>query len=292
VKEIEIYQCTRIGTDVKGRSEKILIIGGHGNIGEAIVDDFIKDYSKVVVTGSTSTKELLESNEKFQLVINAANRYFPEPTQRQVNEMEQSIVGLAESIKNYSISHNTPVIYFSTYLQYAPKNLQPWSEYSQFKSIAAKFFKDISVSGSIPTTEIILYDNYGGKRRNKIFDLMLQAAIKEENLATNPGYSVVNLTHVNDIVRGIRESAIEILSPKSKVVRSYQFKSAKSYTLRELELMISKTLNINKFVNWGAVKYRSKEVFELWDCAESPRFWSETESLAKYVLHMRRNSPC
>jgi nucleoside-diphosphate-sugar epimerase len=277
---------------VKGRSERILVIGGHGNLGEAIVNDFSKYFSKVVVTGSTSTKEFLESNEKFQLVINAANRYFPEPTQGQINEMEKSIVGLAESIKNYIIIHNTPVIYFSTYLQYAPKNLQPWSEYSEFKSIAAKFFKHISVSRGIPTTEIILYDNFGGKRKNKIFDLMLQAAIKGENLDTSPGYSVVNLTHVNDIVRGIRESAIEILSPKSKIVRSYQFKSAKSYTLRELELMISKTLNINKFVNWGAVKYRGKEVFELWDCAESPRFWSETESINNYVLQMRRNSPC
>jgi nucleoside-diphosphate-sugar epimerase len=277
---------------VKGRSEKILIIGGNGNLGEAIVDDFSKNFSKVVVTGSTSTKEFLESNEKFQLVINAANRYFPQPTQGQINEMEKSIVGLAESIKNYIIIHNTPVIYFSTYLQYAPKNLQPWSEYSEFKSIAAKFFKHVSVSRSIPTTEIILYDNFGGKRKNKIFDLMLQAAIKGENLATSPGYSVVNLTHVKDIVRGIRESAIEILSPKSKIVRSYQFKSAKSYTLRELELMISKTLNIDKFVNWGDVKYRSKEVFELWDCAESPGFWSETESLDNYVLHMRRNNPC
>ena len=277
---------------MKGRSEKILIIGGNGNLGEAIVDDFSKNFSKVVVTGSTSTKEFLESNEKFQLVINAANRYFPQPTQGQINEMEKSIVGLAESIKNYSIIHNTPVIYFSTYLQYAPKNLQPWSEYSEFKSIAAKFFKHVSVSRSIPTTEIILYDNFGGKRKNKIFDLMLQAAIKGENLATSPGYSVVNLTHVKDIVRGIRESAIEILSPKSKIVRSYQFKSAKSYTLRELELMISKTLNIDKFVNWGDVKYRSKEVFELWDCAESPGFWSETESLDNYVLHMRRNNPC
>lgn len=277
---------------MKGRSEKILIIGGNGNLGEAIVDDFSKNFSKVVVTGSTSTKEFLESNEKFQLVINAANRYFPQPTQGQINEMEKSIVGLAESIKNYIIIHNTPVIYFSTYLQYAPKNLQPWSEYSEFKSIAAKFFKHVSVSRSIPTTEIILYDNFGGKRKNKIFDLMLQAAIKGENLATSPGYSVVNLTHVKDIVRGIRESAIEILSPKSKIVRSYQFKSAKSYTLRELELMISKTLNIDKFVNWGDVKYRSKEVFELWDCAESPGFWSETESLDNYVLHMRRNNPC
>ena len=277
---------------MKGRSEKILIIGGNGNLGEAIVDDFSKNFSKVVVTGSTSTKEFLESNEKFQLVINAANRYFPQPTQGQINEMEKSIVGLAESIKNYIIIHNTPVIYFSTYLQYAPKNLQPWSEYSEFKSIAAKFFKHVSVSRSIPTTEIILYDNFGGKRKNKIFDLMLQAAIKSENLATSPGYSVVNLTHVKDIVRGIRESAIEILSPKSKIVRSYQFKSAKSYTLRELELIISKTLNIDKFVNWGDVKYRSKEVFELWDCAESPGFWSETESLDNYVLHMRRNNPC
>jgi len=277
---------------VKGRSEKILIIGGNGNLGEAIVDDFSKNFSKVVVTGSTNTKKFLESNEKFQLVINAANTYFPEPNQGQVNEMEKSIVGLAESIKNYIIIHNTPVIYFSTYLQYAPNNLQPWSEYSEFKSIAANFLKDVSVSGSIPTTEIILYDNFGGKRKNKIFDLMLQAAIKGENLAANPGYSVVNLTHVKDIVRGIRESAIEILSPNSKIVKSYQFKSAKSYTLRELELMISKTLNVNKFVNWGAVKYRSKEVFELRDCAESPRFWSETESLDNYVVHMRRNSPC
>ena len=277
---------------MKGRSEKILIIGGNGNLGEAIVDDFSKNFSKVVVTGSTSTKEFLESNEKFQLVINAANKYFPQPTLGQINEMEKSIIGLAESIKNYIIIHNTPLIYFSTYLQYAPKNLQPWSEYSEFKSIAAKFFKHVSVSRSIPTTEIILYDNFGGKRKNKIFDLMLQAAIKGENLATSPGYSVVNLTHVKDIVRGIRESAIEILSPKSKIVRSYQFKSAKSYTLRELELIISKTLNIDKFVNWGAVEYRSKEVFELWDCAESPGFWSETESLDNYVLHMRRNNPC
>ena len=277
---------------MKGISEKILLIGGNGNLGEAIVDDLSNNFSEVIITGSTSTKEFLESNEKLKLVINAANRYYPEPTRGQINEMENSIVGLAESIKSYSLDTNTPVIFFSTYLQYAPKNLQPWSEYSQFKNIAGKMIKEISASRSIPTTEIILYDNYGGKRKNKIFDLMLQAAIKGENLDTNPGDSVVNLTHIKDIVRGVRESVIEILTPNSKILRSYQFKSAKSYTLKELEMIISKALNVKNFVNWGAVKYRSKEVFTLWDCSESPPFWSESESLNRYVLQMQRNSPC
>lgn len=277
---------------MKGVYEKILVIGGNGNLGEAIVDDLSNNFSEVFVTGPTNTKAFLESNEKFKLVINAANRYYPEPTRGQINEMENSIVGLAELIKSYSMDTNTPVIFFSTYLQYAPINLQPWSEYSQFKNIAGKMIKEISASRGIPTTEIILYDNYGGKRKNKIFDLMLQAAINGENLDTNPGDSVVNLTHIKDIVRGIRQSVVEILSSNSKIVRSYQFKSSKSYSLRELELMISKTLNIKNFVNWGAKKYRSKEVFTLWDCSESPPFWSESESLTGYVLQMQRNSPC
>jgi nucleoside-diphosphate-sugar epimerase len=273
---------------LKNNPNRVLVIGASGNLGKPLVRKCQFTFANVISATSKDIKTILRENKDIDLIINVANRYYPEPTSIQLREMEESIIGLAELIASSTELNRAPIIHFSTYFQYPPEELKLWSEYSGFKNAATSIYKNISSTFGIPTTEIVLYDNFGGRRKNKIFDLMLSAAIGQETIDATPGDSQLNLTHIDDIVDGVVSSAQELFQTESELSRKYQLKNSNSYSLREIDTLISITLEIQTKVNWGALKYRKKEVFEIWDCAEIPTFWSTKKSLEQYILEERK----
>jgi len=266
----------------------VLVIGATGNLGKPLVQRCQDIFTNTIVTSSQDTREILHEINDIDLIINVANRYFPAPTPSQLLQMKESIIGLAELIRDSNKKTRAPVIYFSTYFQYPPEELKPWSEYSGFKSAATSVYKTISSTYGIPTTEIVLYDNFGGERKNKIFDLMLSAAIGDETINATDGNSQLNLTHISDIVEGVVALAQKLLQGESSISRTYQLKSSNTLSLREVDALISETLEVKTKVNWGALRYRDKEVFKIWDCAEVPTFWSAKKSLKQYILEEKK----
>ena len=267
-----------------------LIVGANGNLGRPLVKKLQEVFPNTIATSSSNTKEILHRIMDIDLIVNVANRYYPMPTPSQMLEMKKSIIGLAELIQEASRKTQARVIHFSTYFQYAPENLAPWSDYSDFKNSATSIYKSISSRFGIPTTEIVLYDNFGGERKDKIFDLMLDAAIKQNTFNATFGESQINLTHISDIVEGVVGLAKELVQADLGSSRAYQLKSSNTFSLRELDALISDSLEVATNVNWGALRYRDKEVFKMWDSSEVPSSWVAKKSLVDYILDEKSNS--
>lgn len=277
--------------------KNILLIGKTGNLGFEINKYFEEKNYKVfsAVRNPTSQYEFLikpnepinlPKNTKIDLIINAANRYYVDPNPEEVLQMHDSIIGIAQSI--YLSNLSCPIIYFSSYLQYLPDEMQPWSDYTIIKSNATEIFNSYGKDRRTVTLELVLYDNYGGRRKGKFFDLAIDSAMKQTSLQATRGETVVNLTHVFDIVKSLESSITsDLFNSINNKNHSYSIYSADSHSLKNLVALIEEVLKVRVTVTWGAIPYRKKELFEFYNNKPILPTFSQNTSLRQYILAKR-----
>jgi nucleoside-diphosphate-sugar epimerase len=267
----------------------VLIIGSRGNLGAV----FAKKASTQFNLLRGSNEPMNESEFKIipwvgiktapdtrvDLVINFANKYFPDPDEEQTEQMRNAIVGVARAIQNFNLNGNVPLISFATYFQFAPECLQPWSDYSQFKKEASAIYSSMGSDW----TEVVLRDNFGGSRRNKFLDRALEANYFGEELDATEGYSLINLIHVDDICDYLISLTTQVISGEHPTSERVELRSEKTYTLRELVALVDKYRNKTTKVKWGNLPYRTREVFESWESAPLPLSWHPIHSLSDYI---------
>lgn len=273
--------------------KKILLIGKTGNLGFEINRYFEEKNYEVyaAVRNPIGPYEfLIKPNEpislpknlKIDLIINAANRYYLNPKPEEVLQMNESIVGIAKSICMSDLS--CPLIYFSSYLQYLPDEMQPWSEYTIIKSEGTKIFNSYGIDGRAVTLEVVLYDNYGGRRKNKFFDLAIDAVLKKIDLQATKGETVVNLTHVFDIVKAIEATITsDLFNSINNTNHSYSIYSADLYSLKNLVDLIEEVGKVKVPVKWGTIPYRKNEIFEFYNTKPILPTFFQTTTLRQYI---------
>jgi dTDP-4-dehydrorhamnose reductase len=277
----------------------VLIIGKTGNLGFEINKYFKEKNYKVfsAVRNPISQEEFLikpnmpinlPKNTKIDLIINAANRYYVNPNQDEVLKMHDSIIGIAQSI--YLSNLSCPIIHFSSYLQYLPDEMQPWSDYTTIKSEATEIFNTYGKDKQTLAVELVLYDNYGGRRKDKFFDLAIDSAIKQTNLQATSGETIINLTHIIDIVKSLESSTTNgLFNLFDTGNHSYAIYSANSHSLKQIVGFIEEVLKVRILVNWGAIPYREKEVFEFYKSKPLFPGFLQENTLSEYILSRASN---
>ena len=283
-------------------SKTIALIGATGNLGKVVHSKLeVNGYrvlsigrpNKVNVEGSINPFEGIEIDGGVNpdLIINLSNFYTPHPSGPDFGAMKNSIVGVAQAIVNFNSGLARPIISASTYFQYAPKPLSPWSEYSKLKSEAQSIFISNSKSNENSFTDFVLFDTYGGDRKDKFLDIALNSLNSSEPISATLGDQLINLSHVNDLASAVVTEAELLLQAKNSGSRIYQLKSENTYTLQKLAELISDVTEKVPNIAWGALPYREKEVFEIWDTRlEMPPYWNPHESLEEYIKQSFRSS--
>jgi nucleoside-diphosphate-sugar epimerase len=230
----------------------------------------------------------LPKNTKIDLIINAANRYYVNPNQDEVLKMHDSIIGIAQSI--YLSNLSCPIIHFSSYLQYLPDEMQPWSDYTTIKSEATEIFNTYGKDKQTLAVELVLYDNYGGRRKDKFFDLAIEAAVKQKILPATEGETVVNLTHISDIVKAFEVTIQSGLTRgTSNNNLSYSIYSSDTLSLKNVVGKIEDVLKVKVPVKWGAIPYREKEIFEFYKSEPLIPGFLQENTLSEYILSRMSN---
>jgi nucleoside-diphosphate-sugar epimerase len=272
----------------------ILLIGSTGNLGFELKKYFVSENYRIFTTSKTPTKIdeiylesfkpiVLPKNLKIDLIINAANKYFVHPKFDEINLMKDAIIGVSQSIVLSNM--DCPIVYFSTYLQYLPNELQPWSEYTEMKLQATEIINDYGSSRKVTALEVTLYDNYGGKRKNKFFDLALDSVVNKQILKATKGESVINLTHICDIAKNL-ETFIKNnrYSFDKKSNLSYSMQTNETFSLKDLIMYIGKVSKKKINVEWGVIPYRNKEVFHYYKTKPILPGFYQTKTLESYIL--------
>lgn len=279
--------------------KNILLIGKTGNLGFEI-NRYLKDKNYRIFSAVrnpidqndfllTPNKSIsLLENIKIDLIINAANRYYVNPNPVEVLQMHESIVGIAKSI--YKSNYSCPIIYFSSYLQYLPSQMQPWSDYTNIKSTATEILNLYAKEKQTLALELVLYDNYGGIRKNKFFDLAIEAAVKQKSFSATEGDTVVNLTHITDIVKALEATVRgSLFRETGNNNLSYSIYSSDTLSLKNVVGIIEDVLKVKVPVMWGAIPYRQKEVFEFHITKPILPYFIQENFLANYILYQAKN---
>lgn len=275
----------------------VLLIGASGNLGSQIEkflhslgfrvfrgvrtqnlkqDILIKEFQEIVIPNGL----------RLDLVINASNRYFVNASHQEIELMQNSIIGISASIANSQL--NCPVVFFSTYLQYLKDGTESWSSYTDLKMKSTDIMNTFSKETSMPVLELVLYDNYGGHRKNKFFDLALDSVFNGKELLATPGESILNLTYINDIVNSLG-SIFDEHAPllQEGGLKTFSIYSKDTYTLKNLVSTIEEISGKKAAIKWGALPYRAREVFEFLPTAPLFPNFVQSKSVVEYVSAMQ-----
>lgn len=155
--------------------------------------------------------------------------------------------------------------------EYCPVNLYAATKQA-FMDIA-KYYWD---SGKIKFCTITLFDTYGpNDPRPKIFNLWQKIAETGETLDMSPGEQIIDISHVDDVVRAFALLANHLNNNHLEVKNGDTFavKAEKRYTLKELAGIFEKTTGKKLNINWGGRPYKQKEVMIPWNTANVVPGW-------------------
>jgi nucleoside-diphosphate-sugar epimerase len=281
------------------RKPSVGLLGSTGNLGSTFLREIDKlrenpDFivgkigrpDKISEDFNISDKGVISSKggQFPSIIVNLSNSYFPNPAPDQMLEMETAIIGVAKAISNSIEESGCSVISASTYLQYCPNEYRPWSRYSELKRIAKEIIGSTAESCGTNFTDFVLYDNYGGLQRNKFVDFLERSLSNGEQIDCTEGDQVLNLTHVSDLAKAFVSEVQKFVDIEGKGSQTYELRSDFTINLRDLVLKAERSSGRQASINWGAIPYREREVFELWETGfNCPSSWRPEIEFESYI---------
>jgi nucleoside-diphosphate-sugar epimerase len=197
--------------------------------------------------------------------------------------VSDAVVGTSTSILDYCSKTKTPLIALGSFFEKAPQHLSPWSYYAVAKKSAFSLIELASESMEIPVRYIYCYDTYGKDlSRRKIVDVLLDH--NTNRLDLSPGEQILNLTHIEDIASAIQIVSEELLNG-ARGFKTQQIKHPRDqYALRELARYINELRRTKIDLSFGSKPYRNKEVFEMWESAETVSNWHPKVDFKDFAL--------
>jgi nucleoside-diphosphate-sugar epimerase len=155
--------------------------------------------------------------------------------------------------------------------RYRPKNL-----YAATKQAFEDVLAFSVVSRRLRAITVNLYDSYGPlDHRGKLLSALIDALRTGDVLGASSGRQVVDLVHVDDVVRGLRCAAVacgEDALPAD--VPYFSLSSGHPCTLRELVGVLGRVAGRPVPVEWGARPHRAGDMTSPWDAGPAVPGWA------------------
>lgn len=148
---------------------------------------------------------------------------------------------------------------------YNNEDYNPQSLYAATKQAYEDILVYYSEAASLSCLTLELFDSYGpNDPRPKIVPLLLKAYQTGKELALSPGWQMLDLVYVEDIVDAYVATANRLLAGKAPKKERYTVASGRPLTLRELVSKLETVLQSKLPVQWGAHAYRNREMMRPW----------------------------
>lgn len=153
---------------------------------------------------------------------------------------------------------------------------RPAALYAATKQAMEDILRYYAEAGAYPVADVKLFDTYGpGDERGKLLGLLDRASHSGERLRLSPGDQLIDLLHVDDVVAALRRAAEVLDAPW----RSWSAHSGHPLAVRRLVEVFAAAVDREVAVEWGAIDYRAREMFEPWDAGPTVPGWSPAVSL-------------
>ena len=278
---------------------KILLLGSTGTLGRKLLPKLLENFENVTCGFSENKSQeyfgpriKLFANEidfssDFDTIINLAG-YYPKLNDRKDEEKAKEVnIGIAHTIANHAAKYGNRVISFGSYFENCPVEFQPWSSYAISKKYSKELITRHSIENGFMFDYIYLYDNFGNDgRRKKFIDQLFDSIRSRETMNATPGNQIMDLISVNDI----GDSIVNFLHSKNsyEISKEWQIRSYNVYSLRNIHEIMESIFNLRIPIRWGAIPYRDKEVFSLWDSAMNMDCISLKKTLEEFIEEQQK----
>lgn len=153
---------------------------------------------------------------------------------------------------------------------------RPAALYAATKQAMEDILRYYAEAGAFPVVDVKLHDTYGpGDVRGKLLSGLDRASRTGEPLRMSPGEQLIDLLHVEDVVRALRRAASSADGPWT----GYAAGSGHPRRVRELVALFAEATGRSVPVEWGAVGYRAREMFTPYQVGPPVPDWSPSIAL-------------
>lgn len=219
--------------------------------------------------------------KKANVVYHLASLFIAEHESNQIDKLVDSNIkfglhileAMKESETKLMINTGTSWQHFHTN-EYNPVDL-----YAATKQAFESLIKYYVEAENIKVITLKLFDTYGeSDTRPKLINLLHQFADNNKELNMSLGEQVLDLVHVDDVVRSF-EKAYEYLVEQGVKYREFGVGSGKPIRLKDLIKKFEQITGKRLIINWGGRNYRKREVMKLWNSYETLPRWEIEVSL-------------
>jgi nucleoside-diphosphate-sugar epimerase len=132
-----------------------------------------------------------------------------------------------------------------------------------------------------------LFDTYGpNDPRPKLFTLLRQSAGEGKPLAMSPGEQLIDLVHIDDIVRAYLMAADRLLAGAVHGHERYAVSSGNPLPLQKLVEIYCQVTGIKLPIHWGGRPYRQREVMIPWQNGTPLPSWKPEVELVEGIKQL------
>lgn len=217
------------------------------------------------------------------VVFHLASLFIAEHESNQINQLVDSNIKfglhILEAMKESSTKQliNTG----TSWQHYHTNEYNPVDLYAATKQAYESLIKYYTEAENIRCITLKLFDTYGETdTRPKLINLLHKFADENKQLNMSPGEQVLDLVHVDDVVKAYVK-AYEYLCQQDVKHEDFGVGTGNPVTLKELINIFEEGTGKKIDVNWGGRSYRKREVMNIWNGYSVLPDWEATINIKK-----------
>jgi nucleoside-diphosphate-sugar epimerase len=258
-----------------------------------VLDDILHKITVHCHDGTSSGMVEVMANAKPEIVFHLASLFL---AQHKTEDIESLIISnllfstqLVEAMAINGIRHlvNTG----TSWQHYNSEDYNPVNLYAATKQA----FEDILLyyieAHGLKATTLALFDTYGpNDPREKLIGLLWKAANSQQPLSMSPGEQMIDLVHVDDVIRAYIRAADKLQDQSGGHV-CYGVSSGTPIRLIDLVAAFQKATKTKLPISFGGRPYRQREVMVPWTSFQSLPEWHAQVPFEIGIRQTRPASP-
>ena len=221
-------------------------------------------------------EDAVKTNGTVDLVYHLASLYLPKHSYEDIPALISSNVMLGtfllEGMKEHGIRNLVNA--GTSWQHYRSAPYSPVNLYAATKQAFEDILQYYEEVAGIRAITLQLFDTYGkGDKRKKIVAMLRELSEKGGTLAMSPGEQLMDMVHIDDVVRAFLTAGDLLRRGDPNVCGVYGVSAGKRYTLRELAAIFEQVTGKKLDIQWGGRSYREREVMVPWTDARSLPGW-------------------